>query len=567
MEKTDSSGASLAAAALAVALAALSIATLQLLGQFFATADGYRRCQPSVMGAWAQYTKLRWKWSEMRFETLFITPEIFLQKYQPTRGMTSTPIQDLNWVTEYAGATERSHHGSETTYHRVESLDPNLVGSDPGTGVHHERVCWLSFLAAVRDNENETIMDPFATLTHRAACRLVRRSWDFMPPDVIRPLAMTSIGDIAIMIERLGMTWQAFRPEEGEMRAEGNGHMVYSTFVRSIGPILQYVNGNIPAAAAREKFSESIITPQSRTPPTAEVDMMRFGMLPCHNLMGQDFITMGTLEDIQASLNYIDKKMWSWKRVFEDRGTFDGMTFGFPDVIPLAAPMLRAIGSCKIRLPMPTDTCASLLTRKEGFLIFRQRLDEYIANNMEDAESKHARWVLEIFDDLDRLSEFWKDDLKLDFPATSENISFLDIVSRYWDDTTVYFEELEAMDCISFKYEELVACHIRHAVNYRREAHQRIEDNEQRYHEGRAHLDWLVEGMHLYWDYLPSIASELSERFGTTERLICSAWIMLMFRAFLWSRCHFFCPPDQARPEYKVLPSRYWNSKLPVYLG
>ncbi|KAL8904673.1 MAG: hypothetical protein Q9207_003123 [Kuettlingeria erythrocarpa] len=565
MEKTDSSGASLAAAALAVALAALSIATLQLLGQFFATADGYRRCQPSVMGAWAQYTKLRWKWSEMCFETLFTTPEIFLQKYQPTKGMTSTPIQDLCWITEYAGATERSHNGRETTYHRVKSLHSNLIGPEPGTGVHHETVCWLSFLAAVRDNENESMMDPFATLTHRAACRLVRRSWDFMPPDVTRPLAMTSIGDIAIMIERLGMTWQAFRPEEGEMRAEGNGHMVYSTLFRSIGPILQYVNGNVPAAA-QNKLGESIITPQSRTPPTAKVDMMRFGMLPCHRLMGQDSIIMGILEDIQASLIDIDVTLFSMKRVFEDRERFGGMTFGYPDIIPLAAPMLRAIGSCKFRLPMPHDTCEGLLTRREGFIIFRQRLDEHIAN-MEYVESEHARWVRESFDELDGRGEIWKHGLKLDFVASSEIISFLDKVSRYWDDTTVYFDELETMNSIDFRYAELVLCHIRHAVKYRREAHQRIEDNKQRDHDERGHVDWLVEGMHLYWDYLPSIASELSESLKTTETLVSNAWIMLMFRAFLWSRCHFLCPPDQARPKYTVLPFRYWNSKLPVYLG
>lgn len=68
-------------AALVVALIALIVALGQLFGQYLATADGYRRCQPSVMGRWAKYTRLRWRWSQFRFETLFTTPEISYSAY------------------------------------------------------------------------------------------------------------------------------------------------------------------------------------------------------------------------------------------------------------------------------------------------------------------------------------------------------------------------------------------------------------------------------------------------------------------------------------------------------
>ncbi|KAG9241993.1 hypothetical protein BJ878DRAFT_195333 [Calycina marina] len=37
----------------------------QLLQQCFATADGYRRCQRSVMGEWSSKTRLRWRWREL----------------------------------------------------------------------------------------------------------------------------------------------------------------------------------------------------------------------------------------------------------------------------------------------------------------------------------------------------------------------------------------------------------------------------------------------------------------------------------------------------------------------
>ena len=75
----------LSVAALVVALVALLTTLGQLLQQYFATADGYRRCQSSVIGPWAKRTRLRWRWSEFRFETLFTTPTISLyRQYWPS---------------------------------------------------------------------------------------------------------------------------------------------------------------------------------------------------------------------------------------------------------------------------------------------------------------------------------------------------------------------------------------------------------------------------------------------------------------------------------------------------
>jgi hypothetical protein len=64
----------IAVVALVVALVALLTTIGQLLQQYLATADGYRRCQQSVMSHWAKRTRLRWRWSQFRFETLFVTP-------------------------------------------------------------------------------------------------------------------------------------------------------------------------------------------------------------------------------------------------------------------------------------------------------------------------------------------------------------------------------------------------------------------------------------------------------------------------------------------------------------
>jgi len=51
-----------ATAALAIAISALVIAAGQLIAQLFSTADGYRRCQPSVIGDWYKLVERKYRW-------------------------------------------------------------------------------------------------------------------------------------------------------------------------------------------------------------------------------------------------------------------------------------------------------------------------------------------------------------------------------------------------------------------------------------------------------------------------------------------------------------------------
>ena len=64
--------------ALIVSLIALLIALLQLLQQIFGTAQEYRRCQESIIGPWSGLRQRKFRLSELRMETQFRTPEIFL---------------------------------------------------------------------------------------------------------------------------------------------------------------------------------------------------------------------------------------------------------------------------------------------------------------------------------------------------------------------------------------------------------------------------------------------------------------------------------------------------------
>lgn len=64
--------------ALVVSLVALIISGLQLLQQLFGTSEGWSRCGPSVIGRWSRLRCSQWLWTEMRFETKFVTPRIIV---------------------------------------------------------------------------------------------------------------------------------------------------------------------------------------------------------------------------------------------------------------------------------------------------------------------------------------------------------------------------------------------------------------------------------------------------------------------------------------------------------
>lgn len=214
-------------AALAVALVALITTISQVLGQFFATADGYRRCQSSVMGGWAKKTHRRFRWSELRFETLYSTPRFRL-------SYSGDSFQFDIARFPYA-ILDGSPESMRATFFTLSEIVKDST----------ELVSWVRFIGALHYNTLATIgLSGLPTMdeVHRYSKTEVgieERSWDFMPPDIVRPLAVVTISDIAVLARRLGMVWTQIDLFEGNMRAEGNGLVISSTISRSIGIILQ----------------------------------------------------------------------------------------------------------------------------------------------------------------------------------------------------------------------------------------------------------------------------------------------------------------------------------------
>ncbi|KAI9878079.1 MAG: hypothetical protein M1830_001990 [Pleopsidium flavum] len=537
----------IAVAALAVALVALFAASGQLLGQYFATADGYRRCQPSVMGPWAKRTRLRWRWSQFRFETLFTTPEILFLSFsidQHHRRVPKTSSDDIEWIM-----------GSPTSQEKTMVVSPYV---DSRTD---EMVCWLPLLRSLHRHEWELQRlgcyngrQPSVQLAG-PAIRFRERSWDFMPVDIVRPHAITNVSDIAVLARRLG-------PEDGVMRAEGNGHVISSTLARSIGIILQYMYVGVPSSPKTSSAIGELLKAELYVPST-EADMMGFGILPgCEDLQLPTF-KMGTIEEVYTTMNILDPTRKASRKLRDVRGIEPHCTFGFSDLIPLAAPMMHSNRSSVIRLPIPTEYCVGLTCHNEGFVIFHNRLKEYMAETKYTV-SGQTKWVLDQYEMLKAQYLEWENEALANDQVNDRNQDFLQKSHACWDTATEYFINLQQTN--QLQYYDLMASHITHAVNYWGDAWSNIREGTAREHYGLRPL--IAEGMHMYWDYVPDIVVDLRNRgFEGEDALVHEAWFTMMFRAFCWWRCHFLHVGDNTIEAPPRLPSRYWGSKLPVYIG
>jgi hypothetical protein len=89
--------------ALIISLTALVATSAQLLQQYFATADGYRKCLPEVMGDdWGSKTRKRMRWRELRYETLYYVPSFsidFINSTDINHAMTETHAFQMDWDT------------------------------------------------------------------------------------------------------------------------------------------------------------------------------------------------------------------------------------------------------------------------------------------------------------------------------------------------------------------------------------------------------------------------------------------------------------------------------------
>ncbi|MCJ1392258.1 hypothetical protein MMC18_005125 [Xylographa bjoerkii] len=528
------------------------------------------------MGPWARETCLRWRWKQFRFETVFTVPEIilwdgvkegsdFASRTETINGSTSS--RDRTHVAPVPNETPQIHEEKASGRNKLVFTNRTFRTLDPQS----ELVCWLGMLEALHEHEADVIglhvYDcPLPTPEQpRPAVTFRRRSWDFQSSDTIRPHAVSNIFDIAILVHRLGMTWQDFRPQDGLLRAEGNGHLLTSTFSRSVGIILQYMR--VGPSLHSNNYIHS-----------TAADKMGFGILAGFPPLNIPEYTIGSTSEVLATADRLDPSGTLRRITVDIRHPYFCPTclFGFSDIIPLASGMLRAKGSTIVRLRVPSEYVVGPTCHQEGFKVFHHRLQQHIASHPETA-SPMLRWVLSQYETLKITYPEWEDEALALSLINDRNLRFLDDVHTTWETATKYFTDLEAAQppAPRLRYTALMAAHISQAVHYWKDATDRVKgENGKQPREHFGGKDWVAEGAHCYWDYLPKIAAGVRDRGCQVEdELVREAWCVMMLRAFCWWRTHYMVELGEEGGKVEMgvevgrLPSRWWGSRLPVYVG
>jgi len=260
-----------AIAALIISLAAFFTTSLQVLQQYLASAEGYRRCAPSVMGLWSNGTKRKFRRHELRYEVVFETPILFLAKPENDRG----PMGKSEKKTIY------KIEGNERSYDDTNTMKPGKETTSNISTADDERASWVTLLSVLQNKELESRKwDASCRITPRGTnykpphysivtmMQKKTRSYDFMPANVQKPFATTTISHLVELVGLMGMYWKAFEEGKGNVRAEGNGCMLTSTHIHGLGLMTTF------AITGNSKFEES------RVIPNYDIKELVFGFFP-----------------------------------------------------------------------------------------------------------------------------------------------------------------------------------------------------------------------------------------------------------------------------------------------
>ncbi|KAK7430754.1 hypothetical protein QQZ08_002798 [Neonectria magnoliae] len=247
--------------ALIISILAFIIAILQALQQYFASATGFSSCSEAVIGKWANFARRQMLWSEFRFEVQFEVPVIFVARPENRKG----PLGDDDLTEDQDRKIIRLDGGDDNFKYtsKMEEFDKQFKQSQQQV-VHtadNEKATWYALLMAIcrmekesRDWQKSKLEDSYKTnglrlLRNNSAppdapaphhsllvcMQRKRRTWDSMPKDLAKPYATTTISHLVEIAAMLGIYWRQFDLNNDQYRAQGNGFVVYGSYVDGLG--------------------------------------------------------------------------------------------------------------------------------------------------------------------------------------------------------------------------------------------------------------------------------------------------------------------------------------------
>ncbi|CAD6446559.1 37b8fa0f-1443-4b7a-ac19-38ea7d2d8aec [Sclerotinia trifoliorum] len=344
--------------ALIVSVVALLTTCLQVLQQYFSSAEGYRRCAESVMGPWSKGTKRKLNLKEIRVEVVFETPVIFIAPPDNKRG----PIE--NRPIHYMDGTPESYAESRV----LEPIAQSQKNKETIKQVHtadDERASWVTLLSSLEMNEHDSRewdknfclkKPPKGKATKNpeyelaVALQVKTRSWDFVPSSITRPYATSAICHLVEMMALLGMYWKVFDQIQWNLRAEGNGFILTSTTVHGLGVMVTF------SVTGRSSFEENRVIPSNHikdlcfgTVPNIFEDDDYLGKNPESQNVTLEFGSPGDVDKTLESLGCTPEIL---RRYRKDHKHIFSVSF---ELIGMLGKVVRLRGSNFRMIPNPTQ--------------------------------------------------------------------------------------------------------------------------------------------------------------------------------------------------------------------
>ncbi|CZR60812.1 probable Modin [Phialocephala subalpina] len=545
--------------ALIVSVVALFTTVLQVLQQYFSSADGHRRCHKSVIGLWAKGTKRKLRFNQFRIEVVFETPVIFAAPPDNDRG--PVPERKIHYIV-----------GTSQSYKDTRVLEPDAQKQADAVTIKQvhtaddERASWLTLISTLQESEHESRewdrqkrlrpkapwkkgppVEPDYQLA--AALQSKTRSWDFIPSSITKPYATSAMCHLVELMAMLGLYWKTFDQSTWNLRAEGNGFILTSTHVHGLGVMVVF------ATTGRSEFKEN------RVIPSHAISQLTFGTVPNifddvkyqeQAVENQSLdLVFGSARDEADTLESLGCQPATLNRWQKDHKHIFSLSF---EIIGMLGKVIRIRGSSFKMIPNPTnDQWSKKVGKKASWKVarlmevFQSKLQDIITNDSLPNDHRlfqiRSQW-LEI-EDLD-----WTDELDLSLEAR-------EAIHDALDEQTKFLLTLRQLDILS-----VLVAHITKVVGILVNPQSPLntivllnkEDALFDYYFSKIRPD-VIGNKDLKGTAVP-VATEKEKG----ERDVI--WISLMYRMLCWFMLHDFDGKD-----VKIVPSDLKGSRMPIYIG
>ncbi|QSZ28913.1 hypothetical protein DSL72_003419 [Monilinia vaccinii-corymbosi] len=521
--------------ALVISVIALLTTCLQVLQQYFSSAEGYRRCAESVMGPWNKGTHRKLNMKEFRVEVVFETPVIFIASPTNIRGpIMDKPIFYLD--------------GSKKSCDETMVLEPDeqvKMDKEAVQRVHtadDERASWVTLLSNLQKKERDSRVWDLGRRLLRApmgANALIKaptyelavglqvktRSWDFVPPSITRPYATSAICHLVEMMALMGMYWKVFDQIQWNLRAEGNGFILTSTTVHGLGVMVTF------AVTGRSKFEEN------RVIPSGHIKDLCFGTVP--NIFEEDSYLKEDPESQSLSLKFGSQE--------DVELTLESLGFSF-EIIGMLGKVVRLRGSSFRMIPNPTQDHWLKKTGKKPawtitklMAVFQEKLVG-LSEHESDAEKYTKKQKISM------ITERWQEIMALGcIDEYNLSIEAREKIHDALDGMTDFLLETRQADVL-----EVLVAHLDEVTQVLVVTNSPLNSIVSA-HKEEPLLDYYFDTI------LPKVVGTAVGPEKEKRRLI---WVCLMFRMLCWFLLH-----DWSKDDKCGVPPDLKGSRMPVFIG